>query len=197
MPAAAAADKKPMRGLSSLVIFWFVLSTIIVAIDGIYIHYRPAYVHPTAEDPTPQQLPHPLKENPIVGGWDMYAAIDHRYQPSPDSSFLNTVLVGNAVEGVLMAVAILYSVLGATVEANAVSFAVNIMIFYKTFVYYTLNVMEGGKYTAHVGTNELVWMFYVPALPWFICPLLCAKSNVRRIKAAGMQLVAAAAKKVK
>lgn len=157
------------RGLPTLVNTWFVVTSIVVAIDAAFVLLRPATLPGGA-----------LSETQPFSTWGIYAQNDKRYAALDDGwvvlqSYLN---IG---EVALQLAAVALSVAGATQAAVKVAAAVSLATLYKTVIYFGMEIAEGGKYTSHLTPVGLFVNVILPSSFWIIIPALILRHCLNRL----------------
>lgn len=168
------------RGLSKLAITWFLLTSIIVSIDLAYVLTRPS-------DPA---VRHPLAAaNYVFAQWEYYSTFDKRYAVN-DDPFVVVQSLCNFVEVIFQLVAVLLHAAGKYNTANKLALVVSVMTLYKTVMYGMMEHFEGGKYTKHNSTADLIQMVVIPSSFWILIPGILVVQSWNRVNG-----VSAASKK--
>jgi hypothetical protein len=157
-------------GLSGLTITWFLLTSIIVSIDLVYVLTRP----------NDASTRHPLASNYVFAQWEYYSTFDKRYAVN-DDPFVVVQSLCNAVEVVLQLTAVLLHAAGKYTTANTLALVVAVMTLYKTIMYGMMEHFEGGKYTKHNSTADLIQMVVIPSSFWIIIPGMIVAQSWRRV----------------
>lgn len=161
------------KGLSGLAITWFLLTSIIVSIDLVYVLTRP-------NDASKR---HPLSSNYVFAQWEYYSTFDKRYAVN-DDAFVVVQSLCNAVEIVFQLFAVLLHAAGKYTTANTLALVVSVMTLYKTVMYGMMEHFEGGKYTNHNSTADLIQMVVIPSSFWILIPGVIVLQSWRRVTGA-------------
>ena len=136
-------------GLSGFAKFWLVVSALICIIDATFVILRPRTLKGGDLGDT---QPWPT--------WQHYATFDKRYGDMKDGwVVLQSYL--NYFEIVLSFLA---------VGANSVKLGLVVSI-----IYFGMEHFEGGKYTHHNSTQDLLLMMIIPSMFWIVIPAFVAK----------------------
>lgn len=127
--------------------------------------------------------PHSLKDGKYGGMlpftiWHLYAEWDKRYS-NPEDVFNKVQSILNIVELIIGVGTVL--LLGQNSKLGAkILLAVSFMTFYKTAIYFLMEIVSGMEYTIHnpVSIRILVALL---SLPWIVVPFLLAKSILERL----------------
>lgn len=140
-----------------LALLWYALVTPVVIIDAIFVLQRS------------KSGPHPLAEVVPFNFWVLYAEYDKRYSPN-DDAFVVVQSYLNLVEVTLGVLVLLLALFRSRLPAVKLSLVVSAMTIYKTVMYFAMDVVEGGKYTAHNSIPNQLMMVMVPSSFWVVIP---------------------------
>lgn len=180
-----------MSGLSKLAIVWFVLTAVVVGIDLTFVLYRPAYVPGAAVQPA-----HPLATTFPFDSWVLYSTFDHRYAVN-DDAFVVVQSYCNLIEVVVQLLAVVLSLAGAYSTSHKLALVVSMMTLYKTVMYGLMEHVEGGKFTHHNETKDLILMVVIPSSFWILIPAILAKRSWSALTVRAKESASAALKKKK
>ena len=172
------SKKKHMApGLSGLTIFWFVASAATVCIDLSFVLGRPWTL-------TAKGIPWEW--------WQLYATHDRRYGDLNDGWVVVQSYL-NVVEVVMQLAAVVLSFAGVRTIANKVAVTVAVMTFYKTVIYFLIEVFEDYRFTKHNSPKDLWLMVIIPSGVWLLMSLVVFLQSWARLGASSA--VASAARK--
>lgn len=150
-----------MAKLSKLAIFWYIMVTPVVLIDGIFVLNRAP-----ANSPNPR---HPLADTIPFSYWTIYERYDRRYAPN-DDAFVVAQSYLNLLEVFLGLVILFLALCGAQGSAIKLSIVVSMMTLYKTILYFVMDIAEGGKFTKHNSFQDNCLMVLLPSSFWILVP---------------------------
>ncbi|EPY38735.1 hypothetical protein AGDE_05194 [Angomonas deanei] len=150
----------PPAQLPLIAKIWFALVTPIVLIDGLFVLNR---------QPVGSNAPHPLANTVPFNFWLIYEKYDRRYAPN-DDAFVVAQSYLNLMEIALGLVAIALSFLKKDDLAIKLAALVCCMTFYKTVLYFVMDIVEGGKYTKHNSMKDQIQFVIIPSSFWLIVP---------------------------
>ncbi|EPY24526.1 hypothetical protein STCU_07136 [Strigomonas culicis] len=163
-----AAAKLPL--LASI---WFAVVAPVVLVDGIFVLKR----QPVGA----ADLTHPLAETFPFNYWLIYEKYDRRYAPN-DDAFVVAQSYMNMIEVVLGLVTLALSLVGEHSCSIKLAFTVALMTFYKTVLYFLMDVVEGGIYTHHNTQQEQFLYVILPSSFWILIPGIIMKMCWNRMQ---------------
>ncbi|KAG8345592.1 hypothetical protein TRVL_03581 [Trypanosoma vivax] len=170
----SAIKKFPSTGFPFIVTVWFLVAAPVVTLDAVFVLNRPPS----------RGLTHPLANISLMRLWVAYAEFDHRYAAN-DDGFVVAQSWLNFAEAALGLVAVILSV-GQHVEtALKLALVTSVMTLSKTVLYLLMDVVEGSRYTRHIGFMEKVFVVLLPSSLWIIFPALVTLECSRRLALAG------------
>ncbi|KAF8283618.1 putative Emopamil binding protein [Trypanosoma cruzi] len=138
---------------------WFILTAPLLLIDATFVFTRSSSTG----------VPHPLADTPPFNLWVLYSTYDRRYAPN-DDAFVVLQSGMNILEAALGLFAFLLAERGKAIASLKLALVVGVMTLYKTLMYFSLEAIEGGKYTKHNSTFDALMMVALPSSLWIIVP---------------------------
>jgi hypothetical protein len=162
-------------GLSKFAIIWLILSGLICIIDATFVIFRPG------------SLPggNLVKYFPVWIGWHQYIQHDKRYADLHDAWVVLQSYM-NLVEVALQFLCVYLNKKGNFNLAHKIFIVISICTFYKTVIYFGMEVFEGFPFTKHNSNKDLLLMVIIPSSFWVIIPFYLAVESLGKLSVTGL-----------
>jgi hypothetical protein len=163
----SAAPVMVQKAISTFTVGWFIVSSILCAIDASFVLLRPG------------TLPggNLVDYFPIWKGWHTYIKYDKRYASMTDGWVVLQSWL-NLLEIAISYLSILFLVIGWRSASLKVAAAVSVMTAYKTIIYFGMEYADGFPFTKHNSTSDLLLYVVLPSSFWVFIPFYCARNSL-------------------